>query len=302
MNLPTSGRVNIQLTATEGSVPLFSKCIVILDSYGNEIVNAEYGEGTYGSDFDLIAGDYTLRCVYGGNGAYRGKVTFIPTFTPSQETVSETSTTMNNDVGSATKYTSGTVIGQLALNDEVDIYKFTVADKGTVKISLISNIAESTKLEITNTNGTFLKEEFEIKPGNHTYIYKDVPKGTYYISFVRTGWSDTGTYKFSISAPGAVTPKKISLKKPVNQAGRKMVVKWTANTQMSCYEIQIAQNKKFSSGVKKIPVSSAKTSSEAIKKLKKGITYYVRIRSYVKVSGKKKYSAWSDVKGVKIKK
>ena len=47
---------------------------------------------------------------------------------------------------------------------------------------------------------------------------------------------------------------------------------------------------------------TVKTTSYTIKKLKKKKTYYVRIRTYKKVSGKTYYSGWSSVKKVKIKK
>ncbi|MFR8616964.1 MAG: fibronectin type III domain-containing protein [Anaerostipes hadrus] len=49
-------------------------------------------------------------------------------------------------------------------------------------------------------------------------------------------------------------------------------------------------------------ISKNKTTSYTIKKLKKKKTYYVRIRTYKKVSGKTYYSEWSSMKKVKIKK
>ena len=49
-------------------------------------------------------------------------------------------------------------------------------------------------------------------------------------------------------------------------------------------------------------VKSAKKTSLTIKKLKKGKTYYVRIRSYALDGNKKVYGAWSAKKKIKIKK
>ncbi|MFR8616242.1 MAG: fibronectin type III domain-containing protein [Anaerostipes hadrus] len=43
-------------------------------------------------------------------------------------------------------------------------------------------------------------------------------------------------------------------------------------------------------------ISKNKTTSYTIKKLKKKKTYYVRIRTYKKASGKTYYSGWSSVK------
>lgn len=55
------------------------------------------------------------------------------------------------------------------------------------------------------------------------------------------------------------------------------------------------------SSVTKKNVASNKTSA-TYTNLKKNKTYYVRMRSYVKVDGKKVYSSWSVVKNIKIKK
>ena len=44
------------------------------------------------------------------------------------------------------------------------------------------------------------------------------------------------------------------------------------------------------------------TSKKTITKLKKGKTYYVRVRAYKKLSGKKIYGKWSKIKKIKIRK
>ena len=48
-------------------------------------------------------------------------------------------------------------------------------------------------------------------------------------------------------------------------------------------------------------IKKNKTTSKQIKGLKKGKKYYVRIRSFKTVSGKKYYSAWGAKKAVTIK-
>lgn len=102
--------------------------------------------------------------------------------------------------------------------------------------------------------------------------------------------------------PAKVTVKKTTLKSAKNVKGKKLVVKWGKNTAGNGYQIQYSTSKKFAKGNKTKTISKNKTTSYTIKKLEKKKTYYVRIRTYKKVSGKTYYSGWSSVKKVKIKK
>ena len=52
---------------------------------------------------------------------------------------------------------------------------------------------------------------------------------------------------------------------------------------------------------KKTKTLSSKKSKVKFSKLRKNKKYYVRIRTYIKVSGKKVYSTWSGVKSKKTK-
>ena len=102
--------------------------------------------------------------------------------------------------------------------------------------------------------------------------------------------------------PAKVTVKKTTLKSAKNAKGKKLVVQWKKNTAGNGYQIQYSTSKKFAKGNKTKTISKNKTTSYTIKKLKKKKTYYVRIRTYKKVSEKTYYSEWSSVKKVKIKK
>ena len=92
--------------------------------------------------------------------------------------------------------------------------------------------------------------------------------------------------------------KRFSVK---NKKGRKLVLSWKWQDGVDKYEIQYALNKKFTKS-KKSKKAAGYLDSLTIKKLKKGKTYYVRIRAYSNDNGKKLYSEWSKVKKVKIKK
>ena len=104
------------------------------------------------------------------------------------------------------------------------------------------------------------------------------------------------------TTPIKVTVKKTTLKSAKNTKGKKLVVKWKKNTAGNGYQIQYSTSKKFAKGNKTKTISKNKTTSYTIKKLKKKKTYYVRIRTYKKVSGKTYYSGWSSVKKATIKK
>lgn len=86
------------------------------------------------------------------------------------------------------------------------------------------------------------------------------------------------------------------------KAGKKSVkVTWKKVKGIKGYQIQYSTNKKFKKGNKTITVKSAKSTSATIKKLKSKKKYYVRMRTYKVVNGKKVYSAWSKAKSVKVK-
>ena len=55
------------------------------------------------------------------------------------------------------------------------------------------------------------------------------------------------------------------------------------------------------SGKKTVKIAKKTTVKKTVAKLTKGKTYYVRIRSVKKVSGRTYYSAWSAKKKVKVK-
>ena len=113
----------------------------------------------------------------------------------------------------------------------------------------------------------------------------------------------------SISAPAAQTtaqpaaPKNNKKVKVASaKAGKKSIkVTWKKVKGIKGYQIQYSTNKKFKKGNKTITVKSTKSTSATIKKLKSKKKYYVRMRTYKIVNGKKVYSAWSKAKSVKVK-
>ncbi len=71
---------------------------------------------------------------------------------------------------------------------------------------------------------------------------------------------------------------------------------WSRNTSVNGYQVYLSPASNFSSGVKKALFSTNKTTTTTFKGLKKGKTYYVRVRSYKKVGGVTYYSAYKTAK------
>ena len=76
---------------------------------------------------------------------------------------------------------------------------------------------------------------------------------------------------------------------------------WKKDKSVTGYEILYSQKSNFK-GAKKVTVTKNKTVSATIKKLTKNKTYYVKVRAYKTVKGKKIYGAYSSVKKVKVTK
>ena len=107
--------------------------------------------------------------------------------------------------------------------------------------------------------------------------------------------NDTTTEQVSVAKPKSVSPKTV-------KASKKAVsVEWKKVSGVSGYEIQVATDKKFKKNKKTVTIKKQKTTKTTVKKLKAKKKYYVRVRTYKTVNGKKVYSSWSKVKSVKTK-
>ena len=92
-------------------------------------------------------------------------------------------------------------------------------------------------------------------------------------------------------------PSKVNLKSAKNSGKNKLSVSYASVKKASGYQIAYSTSSKFTKSTTKY------TSSKTIGKLKKGKTYYVKVRAYRKDStGAKVYGSYSKVIKVKIKK
>lgn len=108
---------------------------------------------------------------------------------------------------------------------------------------------------------------------------------------------------FSQALPEAMAapkrPARIAMKSVGSTDIGKIVVSWKKASKVTKYQVQAALNKKFTKGKQTKSVSS-KRNSVTISGLKQGKKYYVRIRAYKTIQGKKYYGKWSKIKSVKV--
>lgn len=104
------------------------------------------------------------------------------------------------------------------------------------------------------------------------------------------------------SATSATPEQEVTVKKPSQVSCKttknsvKVTIKKVAGA--AGYQVQYATNKKMTSGKKTV---TTKKTTYTVSKLKAKTTYYVRVRSYKIVDGKKVYSKWTSAKKVTTK-
>ncbi|MCH5268655.1 MAG: leucine-rich repeat domain-containing protein [Lachnospiraceae bacterium] len=108
-------------------------------------------------------------------------------------------------------------------------------------------------------------------------------------------------YKGTIQKTFIIVPKKMSILKLTSPKTKQIKASWKKDAQATGYQIQYAKNSKFKSGKKSVTITKKSTTSKKISKLTKKKKYYVRIRAYKTIDGKKYYGSWSKAKKVKCK-
>ena len=220
--------------------------------------------------------------------------------------------------GSETKPGDGseTKPGDSGKTEPGDVPAIITVNKTT--ISKVENKATGVKLtwkKVSDATGYVVyRKNLGSKSWKKIKIVKGASKNTYTDSTVKSKHGTVYSYRIeSYKSVNGQTAKAVSKEKKIlrltaptklkiaNQKGRKLSVTWKKQKKISGYQIQYSTGKTFAKGTKMINI--VKSSDKAvIKKLKKGKTYYVRMRSYQKSGSKKTYSAWSSYTKVKIKK
>ena len=125
---------------------------------------------------------------------------------------------------------------------------------------------------------------------------KKAGTGKIVVNFAATKNYKAVTKSFSVS----VNPKPTTIISVQSSAKGKAVVKWSKNASCTGYEIQYSPSSQFKSGNKTAVSGKPTNVSATLSKLTCKKRYYVRIRTYNTVSGKKYYSTWSGAKNVVV--
>lgn len=219
------------------------------------------------------------------NGAVLNPANFDVTYTNNVKAGTATITV----TGIESKGYKGTAKGTFTISRKkvtpsVSLKESSYVYNGKVKTPTVTVKAGSTTLKATR---------------DYTVTY---PSGRKAVGAYTVTVKLTGNYSGSGSATFKIVPKGTSVKS-LTAGKKKITVKWTKQaTQTSGYEIQCSLKKDFKKIAGKAKISGAKKTSGTITGLKKGSSYYVRIRTFKTGKNGPFYSGWTVFKKqVKVK-
>ena len=140
---------------------------------------------------------------------------------------------------------------------------------------------------------------------------KTISSSNYTVQYA-SGRTLVGSYKVTVTFKGSkytgsksavfrITPKKTTLKS-VTAAKKAFTVKWNKQSpQTTGYQIRYSTSSKFTNATT-VTVKGSSTLSKKISKVSAKKKYYVKVRTYKTVNGRRYYSGWSSVKTVTTKK
>ena len=211
--------------------------------------------------------------------------------------------TLKNGTDYTVSYSNNTKVGTATVKI-TGKGNYTGSVSKTFKIK--NNFKKATVLGISNKSytGKNITQSITVK-----YNGKTLKNGTdYTVSYSSNKNIGTATVKIAgkdsytgtITKTFKINPAKQEIQK-LTAKSKAFFVDWAQKESATGYEIQYATNSKFS-GAKKVTVTNNKTDKKTISKLSGKKKYYVRVRSYTTVKGKKYYGAWSSTKSVTTKK
>lgn len=204
----------------------------------------------------------------------------------------------NIDVGTATVTITGQGNYTGSMTRTFTITNARIPAVITAKSVTLNQSTKKTSVFTAETDGkiTLKSSNSKIVKVSGTKIIPVAPgKVTLTITAARGQDYEKASKKISVTVR-PLTTSKLSLK---STAKKQATVSWTAAKSISRYQIYYSQRSDMKNAKHITTKSSAK--SAVLKNLTSKKKYYVRIRTYKTVSGKKYYSTWSSVKSVTVK-
>lgn len=182
--------------------------------------------------------------------------------------------------------------------DETAFFGCSSLNKVNLPNSL-KNIGFSAFTNCRELNGIYIPKNVE-EIGSYAFGYNVIGGYTQTPDFVVIGEGAARMYADKYGFPNisekSLAVKPVSLKK-YNKSQANL--SWKKNDKVEKYQIQVSASKNFSKKTS-YTVDNAEVTSRYLTKLKKGTTYYVRIRGARNIAGTTYTSKWSKVKTVKM--
>lgn len=162
-----------------------------------------------------------------------------------------------------------------------------------------SKVTGATKYQVSySTNG---KKWTKVKTNKTSLTVKKLKSGQNYRFKVKVVAGKNKGLESAVLKT-ATKPLKVTLSSVKSPKKKQAAVTWKTVSGVTGYEVTYSTTKKFTKKTTKtVTVKKAKTKKTTLKKLKSGKKYYVKVRAYKTVNGKKIYGAYSSVKTIKVK-
>ena len=309
-----AGKATIVAKAADESGK-YASCVVTVTEAKKEVTGVTLNK----SSLNLgVGGSEVLSATVLPADATNKQVTWLSS-TPSIATVSQSGvvtgvkegTTQISVItadGSKTAICSVTVSGQA--QTEPGTQTGGIIDPATGKTAAATFSGMEIELDYTSTayNGSDKEPGVSIQDASGNDLTEDVDYTLDYYNNLTVGKATvivSGKGKYAGVIAGVrftIKPKTVTVKSVKKASSRKLNVVWASHkTQTTGFQVRYATTKKFKSGTyKTVTLTSKSATSKALTKLKAGKTYYVKVRAYKTVDGKKIYSSWSKVKSAKV--
>lgn len=311
-----AGKATIVAKAADESGK-YASCVVTVTEAKKEVTGVTLNK----SSLNLgVGGSEVLSATVLPADATNKQVTWLSS-TPSVATVSQSGvvtgvkegTTQISVItadGSKTAICSVTVSGQTPITPtEPGTQTGGIIDPATGKTAAATFSGMEIELDYTSTayNGSDKEPGVAIQDAYGNDLTEDVDYTLDYYNNLTVGKATvivSGKGKYAGVIAGVrftIKPKTVTVKSVKKASSRKLNVVWASHkTQTTGFQVRYATTKKFKSGTyKTVTLTSKSATSKALTKLKAGKTYYVKVRAYKTVDGKKIYSSWSKVKSAK---